>query len=107
MTTSDVELAPLQIADLDPARLRDLATDVAALGEELEVRVKRREGYVDPEARRGLDDAVAELLSGGAMAVQLRYRFDGRIYWDTLLAMPHGFRLVRTDVTTSMGKDSP
>jgi len=106
MTDEEIPLAPLQVADFDDERLRELATDVAALGSEIDVRIKAHAGYVDPGRRLTLDDAIAELVSGGALAVQLRYRFEGRLYWDTLLATRPGYRLVRTDVTTTMEKDA-
>lgn len=104
MTEPRVSLAPLQVADLDRARLRDLATDVAALTTDLDVLVKTSEGYVDPDVRPTLDDAISALVAGTVRALQLRYRFDGRLYWDTILTTPNGFRLVRTDVTATMNQ---
>jgi hypothetical protein len=69
---------PLQIADLDPARLRDLATDVAALGEELEVPGEAARGL-----RRPRSAARARRRRRGALVRRARWpcsfatRFDG------------------------------
>ena len=39
--------------------------------------------------------ALARLLCGSARAVQVRYRFDDHEWTDTILAVQHGFRVVR------------
>jgi hypothetical protein len=39
--------------------------------------------------------ALERLLSGSARAIQLRYRFDGYEWTDTVMASMTGFRVVR------------
>jgi hypothetical protein len=43
-----------------------------------------------------LAEGLAFLLDGTVRALQLRYRHDGAVWWDTLMPTPHKtFRIVR------------
>ncbi|MCU0681545.1 MAG: hypothetical protein MUF34_04675 [Polyangiaceae bacterium] len=89
-------MAPLQIADLDLERLRDLFADVAALGEGLTIVLKRAAAEAaDAGGRASLDEALEGLRRGSVVGVQLCYGFQGALWRDTLLRTPAGFRLVR------------
>ncbi len=91
----DLELPPLQMAELDAATLQALFTDVELLGEELEVTLKHgTERYVTPEAT-ALAEAHRALVSGEVLGVQLRYGHGGKTYLDTLMRTQSGYRLVR------------
>ena len=96
MNEQDVPLPPVHVADIDEAKLRELVFDVESLGEDLEIVIKRSsEGHVDRGPCTSLSDAMAQLFTGTALGVQLRYRFQGSDWWDTLMRTADGFRLVR------------
>lgn len=42
-----------------------------------------------------LDHAEEWLLGRKVRAVQVRYRYDGGEWWDTIMILPEGYRLVR------------
>jgi len=88
-------LAPLQITELDRETLNELVTDIEALGEELDIIVKRGAGYVESHGEISIANAVELLTRGLAHGVQLRYRYRGVDWWDTLLRTADGVRLVR------------
>lgn len=90
----DVELTE---GVLDGPTLDALFADIAAHTELLDVYVK---GGPERRASEGPADLVAAraALSGGARGVQLRYRWDGVEWRDTILVVPAGFRVVRTRV---------
>lgn len=92
---SDIELPDLQQAELDEASLADLFRDVE-LAAEL-IAVTRKDG---PEARAcetslTLAEAHDLLRTGRTRSIQIRYRYQGAQWWDTLLRTPTGVRLVR------------
>lgn len=96
MNEPDVPLPPLHIADIDGETVRELFLDVESLGEHLEIVIKHSsEGHVDRGPCTSLTDAITQLLLGTALGVQLRYRFQGADWWDTLMRTAEGFRLVR------------
>ena len=96
MNEPEVPLPPVHIADIDGDKLRELFFDVESLGEDLEIVIKHSaEGHVDRGPRPSLSEAIAQLLLGTALGVQLRYRFQGADWWDTLMRTAQGFRLVR------------
>lgn len=88
----------LTTADLDPATLDALFSDLTGLTEIDEVLVK---GAATAYAgRSGLAEA-RRALAGGARGIQIRYRWEGEAWLDTLLRTPLGIRLVRTPLPTS------
>lgn len=86
---------PLQIAELDRDTLSELVTDIGALGEGLEIIIKRGPGYVESHEGISLESAMELVTQGLAQGVQLRYRYRGVDWWDTLMQTPAGVRLVR------------
>jgi hypothetical protein len=89
-------LPPVHIAEIDRATLADLFADVEALGEDLAIVLKHTaEGNVDAALAPSLEDAMRHLTRGTALGAQLRYRFRGAQWWDTVMSTPQGFRLVR------------
>lgn len=89
----DAPLAQLTSADLDPAALEALFADLAALTEIEAVQVKGTATAYAGAA--GLDEARRQ-LAAGARGIQIRYRWRGEAWWDTLIRTPAGVRLVRT-----------
>jgi len=93
---SELVLPPVHVAEIDHDKLRELFADVEALGEHLEIVLKRvTEAHVERVPYVSLAEALEELSSGTALGAQLRYSYKGADWWDTLLRTPDGFRLVR------------
>jgi hypothetical protein len=93
--SDDIALPDLQDALLDPGTLAQLFFDLSQLAEVLEIRVKGAPTALATEELTTLEAARTALASGAAMAVQLRYRFEGRLWLDTLMRTPSGVRIVR------------
>ncbi|MFN7135303.1 MAG: hypothetical protein ACK4N5_24730, partial [Myxococcales bacterium] len=88
-------LPELQDTLLDADTLERLFTDVGACAELVEIMFKGGEQRYAQSARRDLTLAGEALLAGAVVAVQLRYRYRGVEWWDTLLREQAGVRLVR------------
>ncbi len=92
-------LAPLQVASLDDAKLDDLFTDLEALAVDLEVTLRHQAvgGEVSEGAyqRSSLSEARASLRAREVLGVKIRYAFGGARWWDTLIPLESGARLVR------------
>lgn len=90
-------LPDLHQSELDEATLRQLFQDVSNHTELLEVIPKyAATTYVPEIAAITLAEGLDQLLNGGVRALQLRYRHDGTIWWDTLMPTPQQtFRIVR------------
>ena len=82
--------------ELDDAQLAAYFADLELVGP-VEVRTKgaARELTAEVAASLDLDAARAQLQSGAARMLQLRYRHDGSDWWDTLIAGAVTTRLVR------------
>jgi hypothetical protein len=89
------DLPPLHEGMLDAAGLGALFGDLGALAEVMEVITKG--GAVDRATPGRLTLATAEelLRTGAVRGVQVRYRYEDAEWWDTILALPQGFRVVR------------
>ena len=100
-------LPPVQQAPLDPATLAALFRDLAACTQVLAV-TPRRAGPPQretPLTTISLAQAAAGLQSGEFRGVQIRYRYEGQNWCDTLMARPDGIRLVRiseTDIAATL-----
>lgn len=78
----------LETAELDERSLAQLFADIAAHTELVAVLVK---GAAESLAEGGsvtLEDALSLLKRRAVRGVQLRYRYEGREWWDTLVAQP-------------------
>jgi len=95
MNTSTEALPPLQDALLDGERLLALFSDLSGMVEIDEILLKGGPQSRAVEQPLSLEEARAALEQGRAMGVQIRYRYQGRPWWDTLLRTPHGIRIVR------------
>ncbi len=91
----ELELPELQAGELDDAGLRALFRDLQALAEIDEIRLKQ--GAADRAADRSpsLHDALLQILGRKVRGVQIRYRYDGECWCDTVLSGPDGHRVVR------------
>jgi hypothetical protein len=96
MSDPELVLPSVHIAEIDHDKLHELFADVEALGERLEIVLKRAtEAHVERVPCVSLAEALEELSSGTALGAQLRYSYKGDDWWDTLMRIPDGFRLVR------------
>lgn len=86
-------LPELHQGELDEGTLRALFDDLERHTEVLDVLVKGA-GYAN-EAPVPLREAQAALTSGAVRGVQVRYRWDGAEWRDTLMRTAGGVRVVR------------
>ena len=95
-TFPDGPPVPLMVEGLiDAPTLRQLFSDLASSAVVLDVREKGNpRGYASPTELTP-ELARDRLLSGFTRAVQVRYRYDGHEWTDTVLGMPTGYRVVR------------
>lgn len=84
---------------LDAERLAELFADLAEYAEITDVLLKGGAVQYAGEQAVTLAEAHAQLAAGAVRGAQIRYRFDGRAWCDTLLHGPTGLRVVRMDVT--------
>lgn len=95
-STPDAEALPsLQQADLDAETLARLVSDIQGLAVVDEVVLKGGGALMASPQRVTLTEAVEALQGGRIQGVQVRYRYQGQAWWDTLLRVPQGIRLVR------------
>lgn len=95
-TLPDGPPVPLLVEGLiDSTTLRQLFADLAAAATVLTVREKGDPRGYAGEAELSPLAALDRLLSGTTRAVQLRYRFDGHEWTDTVLATSPGYRVLR------------
>ncbi|MFG0331318.1 MAG: hypothetical protein ACF8PN_15635 [Phycisphaerales bacterium] len=86
---------PVRVAELDANDLAALQRDLDAHVdiESVRIRAGGRDERLDGEDR--LDRVIVAIGSGEAVAAQIRYRFDGARWCDTLMCRGGAIRLVR------------
>jgi hypothetical protein len=92
-------LPDLLQSDIDEATVRQLITDIGTHTEVIEIIPKHAPGYVEENpAPLQLDEAYCMLASRTVRGLQLRYRHQGKTWWDTVMPLPGGlFRIVRIE----------
>lgn len=95
MTDAPDDFPPLHEAVLGADELHALFRDIETLAEDLEVRVQGQAGRRVGEQRPQLTRALADLEQGSIAGVQIRYRYQGGTWWDTVQRLGEGYRLVR------------
>jgi len=98
MTGANLNLPALRTADLDEEGLDTLLTDLAACAEDIELVVKSGPAARAECAAASLQLAIQRFRAGELRGVQIRYRFEGRVWCDTLMRTATGMRLVRSQV---------
>lgn len=83
-------------AELDADSLAAVLSDIELCTQVLEVRLKRQGTSHADEAPTSLSDAGLALRSGHALGLQVRYEHKGQEWWDTVLRVGDGYKLVRT-----------
>ena len=97
------KLPALQQTVLDAPTLEALFRDLAQCTQILAVVPKGAPQAYAPDRGIDLEAARAGLISGQFRGVQVRYRYEGQEWCDTLLATPGGVRLVRISLDEAMG----
>ena len=93
----DDRLREFHDAFIDPATLEQLFDDIEGAAEVLAVLIK---GGGRERAHGGtlsLDEGREIFLSKKARGLQIRYRYDGAEWWDTLMHTPSGIRIIRIE----------
>ncbi len=103
MSEKELQLPELRVADLEEAGIDKLFEDLSSAAELLEVVVKAGATTRCAGTVRSLDAARDALRSEDVRGVQLRYRFDGRVWCDTLMRAGRGARLVRSELLLAPG----
>lgn len=80
---------------IDAETLRQLAADLEAGVEVLGVREKEALGAQSTPDEVSLAGAIDRLLTRAGRAAQIRYRYAGQEWTDTIMAMKDGYRVVR------------
>lgn len=97
-----IPLARLTTADLDPETLAALFSDLGTLVEIDEVLIK---GDATAYAGAiGLAEAQ-RALAAGARGIQIRYRWAGECWLDTLMSGPAGIRLIRSPLSVPLSRE--
>ena len=94
-----MDLPELHTGELDRATFDALISDLIAHAEVLDVLVKGSAEQHSDGRPVPLLDAAAMLLRGAARGIQIRYRWDGAEWRDTLIAQGGRVRIVRTQWT--------
>jgi hypothetical protein len=102
---ADGEDAPLVLAELESGELDDrtlgaLFDDVARDAELVAILVKGGAETLSEGMEPSLSDALALLRARRVRGVQLRYRYGGVEWWDTLIAAGERVRLLRSRAPT-------
>jgi hypothetical protein len=91
--TSPLQLPPLQQARLDEPTLDQLFSDLAACATVRSVQPRTHPSA--PPVFLTVADARVGLKDGTLRGLQIRYRYEGKDWCDTLLRGQDGVRLVR------------
>jgi len=94
-TDPEIELPELSEAELDEVGLRALFRDIALATEIDEIRCKQAPAQRADPSGISADEALEWLLEGRVRGVQVRYRYQGESWCDTILATAGGHRVVR------------
>lgn len=87
---------PMMVEGLiDSNLLRRLFVDLQTAATISEVREKNGPLTHSAESAKGVTEVFDRLLAGTARAIQVRYRFDGSDWTDTVFATSTGFRVNR------------
>jgi hypothetical protein len=80
---------------IDAETLRQLAADLEVAAEVLGVREKDTQGAHSAPDEVSLAGAIDRLLTCAGRAAQIRYRYAGQEWTDTIIAIQDGYRVVR------------
>lgn len=88
-------LPELQQSILDDQTLQQVFTDIDACTKVLQVIPKQTTtGYIEPR-NIPLDHGYNLITQRKLRALQIRYLYDNAEWWDTVISLPQGFKIVR------------
>ncbi len=94
--TSDTpQLPDVQQSLLDAEGVRRLIAEITQHAEVTEVIPRGNARQYVGEGSVTLEEGRDLLLGGCLTGLQIRYRYEGAVWWDTLLCTPQGVRVVR------------
>lgn len=96
---------PTQDVILDDASVAQLLFDIEHAAELMGVALRSLGARRASSAAASLADASRALVDRSA-SVQLRYRHAGEEWWDTLIPLPSGVRLIRISHTRALATPS-
>jgi hypothetical protein len=90
------ELPALHTTTLDFSQIEQLLTDIEVCTELQEILPKyAAQGHVPEVAQVTLAQARELLFTRALRGLQLRYRYEGADWWDTVMVLGEQFRVVR------------
>jgi hypothetical protein len=95
MNAEEDKLPEMSDAVLDDDQLAALFRDLRQCVEVDEIVLRTGPGRADDAGQATLDDAESLLAEREVRGVQVRYRYDGANWMDTLMPVADGVRLVR------------
>jgi hypothetical protein len=95
MNQSEVPNSVLQ-ADWDHERVAQLFADLQAGAHIIHVQVRTAVGKSPSDRETTLAEAHSLLDSGDAKAIQIRYDYEGQLWYDTLMVNNASIRVIRT-----------
>ncbi len=95
MNEPEVPLPDLSEGWLDPDSLGQLILDIESLTEVIEVIVKGAPDQFASDQTIALRQAFAMISTRTIQAMQLRYRWEGELWFDTVMWVPEGLKVVR------------
>lgn len=99
-----MNLPQVHDALLTPPAIDALFADLELMAQALEITARAPGARRAATDRLTLADARAALTSGTVAALQVRYRFDGADWCDTLIRTASGARLIRIDVSHALAQ---
>jgi hypothetical protein len=102
-----ISVPPLADVLLDDTELAQLAFDLEHAAELLDVAIRPLGARRLAAAGRPSLGAALRALSERTASVQLRYRYRGEEWWDTLFPAGAGTRLVRISHTRALASSAP
>ncbi len=95
MSEEDAPLPELHEGWLDPDSLGRLIVDIETCTEVVEVIVKGAPDHFASDQEIALRQAFAMISTRTIQAMQVRYRWQGTLWLDTLMWAPEGLKVVR------------
>jgi hypothetical protein len=96
MNNEDKSFPELVEGVVDAATLHDLVRDLQTLTTIDEIQLKGGAQSHGERANIDLSEAVTLLIANKLRGLQIRYRWEGVGWIDTLLCTPEGIRIIRT-----------
>lgn len=95
---TEAPMPPVELVEglVDESTLRQLFADLEACTVIHEILAKEAaHTMIRPGEQLNLADALPLLLQRAVRGIQIRYTYQDREWWDTVLPVPNGWRIVR------------